>query len=632
MMGWIPWSLALVAALVGAFILLDPQAIDISNRLPADANEQTEDQQADREAANTYALVIGNERYDHFPDSVGAQASAELMAHHLRQGGFTLVGGQALINADWEDIARSFERMRAEVGDGGVGVVYYAGHVTTTAGENFLVPVNADTWTEETAAETLFRIENLWAFPSGRDPDALIVALETRGMLGMLGGGLIGTGTGLEDFSTPSNVILAVSDAPGQIILRAHASLDVVEERPWWRRWTRGARGDANLFTRTLVETSAFIEGDPVERLREVALVVREASQSEQTPALIASGTGATSYVLFRSEFAAMASSQATSPLAIVANLASAGLGGDILIKMMEGLRLTTYLDSAGIGTTGYGHTGPDVLPGASITQQQADEHLLQDMQTATDALDRAVEVEISINQRRALISFIYNVGTDAFARSSVLRRINEGDFERAAAEMLRWVHVHRGGQVFAVPGLVQRRELEAYLLLTPIQPTPPAVLIRMFEPFSPQITTIDGSRLQGFGSQVDSSEPAQMETVTETIALDWLDADVQDIQQQLATAIEVPLSHGQLAALTSYIHDVGFETFFRSPIRTRLNTGDYAGAANALRFAEHILDDGVLQFETAMIHRRAAEAALFFADGAFVATETSEYGIRPTN
>lgn len=575
--------------------------------------------------------MIGNERYEHFPDSVGAQASAELMADHLRQGGFTLVGGRALINADWEDIARSFERMRADVGDGGVGVVYYAGHVTTAAGENFLVPVNADTWTEETAAETLFRIENLWAFPSGRDPDALIVALETKGMLGMLGGGLIGTGTGLEDFSTPSNVILAISDAPGQIVLRAHASLDVVQQRPWWRRWTRGARGDANLFTRTLVETSTFIEGDPVERLREVALVVREASQSEQTPALIASGTGAINYVLFRSEFAAMASSQATSPPVIVANLDSADLGGDILIKMMEGLRLTTYLDSAGIGTTGYGHTGPDVLPGARITQQQADQYLLLDMQTATDALDRGAQVELTINQRRALISFIYNVGTEAFARSSVLRRVNEGDFERTAAQMLRWVHVHRGGQVFAVPGLVNRRELEAYLLLTPIQPTPPAVLIRMFEPFSPLGTVIDDCKFQGYGHRVDECDLEHPETVTETIALEWLDADVQDIQQQLATSIEVPLSHGQLAALTSYVHDVGFETFFRSPIRTRLNSGDYPGAANALRFAEHILDDGVLQFEAAMIHRRAAEAALFFADGTFVETNSASYGIRAT-
>jgi lysozyme len=589
------------------------------------------DPRLERRGANGYALVIGIEHYERYPDSRGARASAELMARHLSAGGFTLVRGGPLIDATWEDIARALEQMRTSVDDGGVGVIYFAGHVVSEDGENFLVPADAGVWSAMTAAEALVRVESLWAFPRGRDPEVLMIALETQGALGMLGGRLIGSGTGLSEFAAPSNVILALSDAPGDIVLRAQAVLEAERERPWWRRWLPGPSEPAQRFTLALVETDALIDGDPVERLRNAALQVREQSRLEQSPALFAGGRPVMEYQLFRSAFEDAAQrSELAGGAPVWPSLSDTGLTDRALIKMFEGLRLSAYLDSAGIETIGYGHVGPEVRLGLTITREEAERLLIEDINEAADALDRLIRVDLNTNQRRALTSFVFNVGEAAFAESSVLEHLNAAAFENAAAEMLRWIHVHRDGRALVVPGLEGRRELESYLLLTPVQSTPPAVVIRAFEPFRAEAELLQNCRVQGYGHRVTECGYEHPDSVSEPVALDWLDSDIQHIRRQISASVDTPLSQGQMAALTSYIHDVGFEAFYRSPIRTRLNAGDYAGAANALRLSQQISAEGVLRFDEAVIHRRAAEAALFFADGSFVVTEPPDREARP--
>lgn len=140
------------------------------------------------------------------------------------------------------------------------------------------------------------------------------------------------------------------------------------------------------------------------------------------------------------------------------------------LIKRYEGLELRAYPDPGTGGkpyTIGYGTTridGRPVVPGMTITEQEAERYLAADVAQFAKAVNRAVTVPINQNQRDALISLTYNIGIGAFKRSTLLRRLNAGDTPGAAAEFERWIHA--GGRVMA--GLVKRRKEERALFETP--------------------------------------------------------------------------------------------------------------------------------------------------------------------
>jgi lysozyme len=134
--------------------------------------------------------------------------------------------------------------------------------------------------------------------------------------------------------------------------------------------------------------------------------------------------------------------------------------------KDFEGLRLSAYQDSGGVWTIGYGHTGKDVKKGSTITEQDADDLLKKDVQWAVDCVNRNVQAELNQNQFDALVDFVFNIGCGAFDRSTLLKKIHDGDFEGAAEEFLRWKFV----KGVAVPGLLRRREADRKLFLTPAQ------------------------------------------------------------------------------------------------------------------------------------------------------------------
>jgi lysozyme len=131
---------------------------------------------------------------------------------------------------------------------------------------------------------------------------------------------------------------------------------------------------------------------------------------------------------------------------------------GLALTKGFEGLRLAAYQDVAGVWTVGYGHTGPDVRAGLTIAEAQAETLLLSDLADAIACVNRAVTVEISQRQFDALVDFCFNAGRGNFVSSALLRKLNLGDIEGAAAQFELWVHA--GGKVVA--GLVRRRKAEA--------------------------------------------------------------------------------------------------------------------------------------------------------------------------
>ena len=133
------------------------------------------------------------------------------------------------------------------------------------------------------------------------------------------------------------------------------------------------------------------------------------------------------------------------------------------LIKKLEGCKLEAYQCSAGVWTIGYGHTGSDVTKGRKITLTEAESLLKQDLIVHCNNVSKLVKVSLNQNQFDALVSFIYNIGINAFKTSTMLKHLNKGEFYAAAKEFDRWIYA--GGKVSE--GLKKRRTAEKTLFLT---------------------------------------------------------------------------------------------------------------------------------------------------------------------
>lgn len=134
------------------------------------------------------------------------------------------------------------------------------------------------------------------------------------------------------------------------------------------------------------------------------------------------------------------------------------------LVTRHEGLKLIKYKDPIGIWTIGYGHK---LLPGETydaITLEKAEQLLEQDLNIAADAVRRMVKVPLNQNQFDALASFVFNVGSGNFQGSTLLRKLNKGDYEGAAQEFKRWVYGTEKDKSVKLPGLIRRRADEEKL------------------------------------------------------------------------------------------------------------------------------------------------------------------------
>ncbi len=145
---------------------------------------------------------------------------------------------------------------------------------------------------------------------------------------------------------------------------------------------------------------------------------------------------------------------------------------GRSIIMSFEDLRLQAYRCPAGVLTIGYGHTGPDVVKGMTITKLQAEALLAGDLSRFERDVASLVKAPVTDNQFAALVSFAFNVGSDIDADvipeglgdSTLLKKLNAGDAAGAADEFLKWAK--SGGQ--RLRGLVRRRHAERALFLTP--------------------------------------------------------------------------------------------------------------------------------------------------------------------
>jgi len=131
------------------------------------------------------------------------------------------------------------------------------------------------------------------------------------------------------------------------------------------------------------------------------------------------------------------------------------------LIKSFEGCRLNAYIDAVGIPTIGYGSTD-DVKMGDTLTQDEAEALLKQDLVRFEECINEYVDVDLNQNEYDALVCFAFNVGCNAVKNSTMLRLINAGDLIGAAQQFKRWDKA--GGKPLA--GLTRRRLAESKLFL----------------------------------------------------------------------------------------------------------------------------------------------------------------------
>lgn len=131
------------------------------------------------------------------------------------------------------------------------------------------------------------------------------------------------------------------------------------------------------------------------------------------------------------------------------------------LIKKFEGCELKAYKCPSGIWTIGYGHT-EGVTEGQTITPIQAEEYLKADIVKYENAINVLVKVPINQNQFSALVSFVYNIGVSAFENSTLLRLLNDRNYNEASNQFDRWVY----GGTNKLQGLVNRRKAERELFL----------------------------------------------------------------------------------------------------------------------------------------------------------------------
>ena len=129
------------------------------------------------------------------------------------------------------------------------------------------------------------------------------------------------------------------------------------------------------------------------------------------------------------------------------------------LTENFEGCSLQAYQDVAGVWTNGYGNTH-GVVPGTTITLQQAQNDLASNIEGAEYVVNRVVTVPLNQNQFDALVDFVFNLGSANFQSSTLLRLLNAGNFAGAANEFPKWNHA--GGVVVA--GLTRRRLAEQAL------------------------------------------------------------------------------------------------------------------------------------------------------------------------
>lgn len=152
------------------------------------------------------------------------------------------------------------------------------------------------------------------------------------------------------------------------------------------------------------------------------------------------------------------------------------------LLTIDEGTRYTPYRDIAGVLTVCQGHTGPDIIEGKLYTKQDCDALLVRNTERHGKGVLRCTKVPLNQNQYDAFVRFTFNVGTSAYCSSTLVKKLNQGDYDGACRGLLDWNGVcikrNAAGKCIkkrVIQGLVNRRQSEYRQCITPVSPaTPP--------------------------------------------------------------------------------------------------------------------------------------------------------------
>lgn len=125
-------------------------------------------------------------------------------------------------------------------------------------------------------------------------------------------------------------------------------------------------------------------------------------------------------------------------------------------IATHEGYRGEAYKDAVGVPTIGFGETA-DVKMGDKTTPERALVRLLSSTEKHADAIRQCIKVPLYQHEFDAYVSLAYNIGTGAFCKSTLVKKLNAKDYTGACEEIRRWNRA--GGKV--LPGLTKRRETE---------------------------------------------------------------------------------------------------------------------------------------------------------------------------
>lgn len=139
------------------------------------------------------------------------------------------------------------------------------------------------------------------------------------------------------------------------------------------------------------------------------------------------------------------------------------------LIKEFEGFRSRAYFDTDGTPVIGYGLSriaGKPVQMGDTISVSKADAVLQDYLQKLQTKIKSIVTVPLTEAQLSALTSLAFNVGFESFANSTLVRKLNAGDYAGAANEFPRWDKANVRGMLVQLPGLTRRRQAEKQLFL----------------------------------------------------------------------------------------------------------------------------------------------------------------------
>lgn len=133
-----------------------------------------------------------------------------------------------------------------------------------------------------------------------------------------------------------------------------------------------------------------------------------------------------------------------------------------VMIPTLEGVKYKPYQDVAGVWTVCDGHTGSDIIRNKTYTESECKAMLDKDLQPFARSVERSVKVPASEYQKAALITFSYNVGISAFEKSTLLKDLNAGRYQKACDGMRSWVYA--AGKKWQ--GLMNRREVEREVCL----------------------------------------------------------------------------------------------------------------------------------------------------------------------